>query len=205
MFAKLTGKVDSIDGNTLIVDVSGVGYLVSASAKTIAQLDAGSVASFYIETHVREDAIQLFGFANREERDAFRMLYNVQGVGGRHALAILSVLSPDQLTQSILAQDKTSLTVADGIGPKLAVRILTELKDKVAGIALAPTSITAKSADKKSKDPQQSLLQDAVSALVNLGYPRLDAYTAVANANSKLDGATLDMLIKQGLKELSVG
>lgn len=217
MFAKLSGIVDFVDTNTLIIDVNGVGYLVSASGKTLQNLPAkGQPTSLYIETHVREDQIQLFGFLNKSEQDWFRLLHSVQGVGGRVALALLSAMGPQQLTQAIAAGDKTALCQADGVGPKLAARLLTELKDKVGQIApiggMAASSSTPSSTkaaantnpEASAASAEETLFQDAVSALTNLGYGRMEAYTAVANANQSLgDAATLDGLIKQGLKELS--
>lgn len=132
MIGKLTGRVDSISGQQLIIDVQGVGYVVNVSGRTLRQVGAiGDMASVLVETHVREDAINLFGFADALERDWFRLLTTVQGVGAKVALAILSALTPDQLSQAIAAQDKAAITRADGVGPKLGLRLVTELKDKV--------------------------------------------------------------------------
>ncbi len=142
MIAKLTGLIDSTDGEGAVLDVGGVGYLVFCSARTLARLPArGMPASLLIETHVREDHIHLYGFADAGERDWFRLLTTVQGVGARLALAVLSVLGPDDLARAIAAADRASLARAPGVGPKLAGRIAAELKDKVGAVALGPAAI----------------------------------------------------------------
>jgi Holliday junction DNA helicase RuvA len=199
MIAKLTGVVDSKTTDAAVVDVAGVGYLVFGSARMLNRLPAaGGAISLFIETHVREDHIHLYGFIDAAEREWFRLLTTVQGVGGRVALAILGALSPGELTQAVAAQDKASLTRAPGVGPKLAGRITTELKDKVGGIALGP--VAAMAAATETSGP----VADAVSALVNLGYRRAEAFGAVAQAAQRLGAnAALDALIKAGLKELS--
>ena len=199
MIAKLTGVVDSKSADTAIVDVGGVGYQVFCSARSLNRLPAaGGAISLFIETHVREDHIHLYGFIDAAEREWFRLLTTVQGVGAKLALAILSVLSSGDLTQAILVQDKTSLTRASGVGPKLAARIVAELKDKVGGIALGPVAAVAGATEPTGP------VADAVSALINLGYRRADAFGAVAQASKRLGPkAALDVLIKAGLKELS--
>ncbi len=199
MIAKLTGVVDSKSADSAIVDVGGVGYQVFCSARSLDRLPAaGGAISLFIETHVREDHIHLYGFIDGAEREWFRLLTTVQGVGAKLALAILSVLSSGDLTQAILVQDKTRLTRASGVGPKLAARIVAELKDKVGGIALGPVAAVA--AATEASGP----LADAVSALINLGYRRTEAFGAVAQASKRLGpNAALDLLIKAGLKELS--
>jgi Holliday junction DNA helicase RuvA len=201
MIAKLTGIVDSLGADWVVIDVGGVGYHVTCAAPTLAVLAIGRTVSLAIETQMREDRIQLFGFADPAERDWFRLLQTVQGVGGRVALAILAVLPPAKLVQAIAAQDRAALNRADGVGPKLALRIATELKDKAGGIALgAAASVVGAPAAAASG----SLTNDAVSALVNLGYGRSEAFGAVANAARTLgDTAGLDSLIRAGLKELS--
>ncbi len=137
MIGKLTGVVDSISADAAIIDVNGVGYVVHASGKTLARLGArGTAASLLIDTHVREDAISLFGFAETVERDWFRALLNIQGVGAKVALSILSVLAPDELARAIAAQDKAAVARANGVGPKLAQRVVSEMKDKAGGINL---------------------------------------------------------------------
>jgi len=199
MIAKLTGVIDSKTTDTAIVDVGGVGYQAFCSARTLTRLPAaGGAISLFIETHVREDHIHLYGFIDAAEREWFRLLTTVQGVGAKLALAILGVLSSTDLTQAILVQDKTSLTRASGVGPKLAARIVAELKDKVGGIALGPVAAVA--AATEASGP----VADAVSALVNLGYRRTEAFGAVAQAAKRLGpSAALDALIRAGLKELS--
>ena len=208
MIGKLTGTLDSVQGDIAIIDVGGVGYVVHAAGRTLQRLGvSGAPVSLLIETQVREDAINLFGFLDHAERDWFRLLLTVQGVGSKVGLAILGVLSPDDLTTAIAAQDKTAVTRAPGVGPKLAARIVSELKDKVGGISLGTAALAkatngaGKTADSKAAS---SLLEDAVSALVNLGYRRVEAFTAVAKAQHAAESpVTLDQLIRVGLKELS--
>ena len=199
MIAKLTGVIDSKGSDTAIVDVGGVGYQVFCSTRSLNRLPAaGGAISLFIETHVREDHIHLYGFIDAAEREWFRLLTTVQGVGAKLALAILSVLSSGDLTQAILVQDKASLTRASGVGPKLAARIVAELKDKVGGIALGPVAPVAGGTEPTGP------VADAVSALINLGYRRTEAFGAVAQASKRLGpNAALDVLIKAGLKELS--
>jgi Holliday junction DNA helicase RuvA len=204
VIGKLTGVIDSLDEDGLLLDVSGVGYVVHASSKTIGRLGAaGSSASLLVETQMREDGITLYGFADHAERDWFRLLRNVQGVGGRVGLAILSTLTPDELATAIAAQDKASVARANGVGPKLAQRIVSELKDKAAGMALgAAANIAAFPAAKAGEGGD--LVNDAVSALVNLGYRRAEAYGAVSKALSSSAGKPgLNDLIVHGLRELS--
>jgi Holliday junction DNA helicase RuvA len=200
MIAMLAGVVDQVAADSLVLDVNGVGYLVYASARTLGRVPArGEPLRLLVETHVREDHIHLYGFADESERSWFRLLTTVQGVGARVALAILSVLAPDALTTAIMAQDKTALSRADGVGPKLAQRIANELKDKVGGIALGPAAVAAPGAPVEAG----GATADAVSALINLGYARSDAYGAVAEAARRLGPeARLDALIRAGLQEL---
>ncbi|MCB9989065.1 MAG: Holliday junction branch migration protein RuvA [Rhodospirillales bacterium] len=206
MIAKLSGILDSIAQNTLILDVNGVGYLVHASARTLAQAgQTGDPLSLLIETIVREDAFNLYGFRDAAEQEWFRLLTSVQGVGAKAALAILSVSPPDQLGFAITAGDKTVLTRADGVGPKLALRILTELKDKATKIDLSPTPAKGKVAAQPDAPANiANIDNDAVSALINLGYGRSDAYQAVLQAKQKAnDNDDLQTLIRLALKELS--
>ncbi len=215
MIAKLRGFIDGLGEDSCIVDVNGVGYLVFASSKTLAKLIPGAEASLLIETVVREDSITLFGFADAWEKEWFNTLTKVQGVGAKVCLAILSVLSPLQLAQAVSAQDKNSFTRANGVGPKLAARIVTELKDKIVTI---PTTEMAKDLDMnmtpqddanavadvlaaQQSDPDK--LEDAISALVNLGYQRLEAYKAVNQAALKAPDADMATLIKLALKEFA--
>lgn len=202
MIAKLTGILDSVGDDWAILDVGGVGYLVFCSSRTLAQLPGtGEAVSFVIETHIREDHIHLYGFLDHAERDWFKLLTTVQGVGAKVGLGIQSVLGPKELTDAILAQDKGMITRAPGVGPKLATRLLTELKDKVGGMAsVAPAMAGAVAAN----DTDRAAMEDAVSALVNLGYRRGDAFGAVTGAMRSIgDDAGVEDLIRVGLKELT--
>jgi Holliday junction DNA helicase RuvA len=196
MIAKLAGLLDSAASDSAVIDVGGVGYLVFCSARTLAQMPIkGAPVSLLIETHVREDHIHLYGFADTGERDWFRLLTTVQGVGARLALAILGVLGPDDLVRAIAASDKAGLARAPGVGPKLAGRIAAELKDKVGSITLGPAAASL---------PDQGAEADAVSALVNLGYRRAEAFEAVVAASRRLGGgAPVGALIRAGLQALS--
>ena len=198
MIALLTGRVASLDDGSCIIDVSGVGYLVHASTRTLAALpQAPATARILVETQVREDAITLFGFVDPAERDWFRLLLTVQGVGAKVALGVLSALSPRELVTAIAAGDRASLTRAPGVGPKLAVRLLSELREKAGampvgqGFALpivAPAGIEA----------------DALSALANLGYRRVEAYPVVTRVRERLgEAAGLDAVLRDSLKELA--
>ena len=202
MIAKLTGILDSVGDDWAILEVGGVGYLVFCSTRTLAQLPGtGEAVSFVIETHIREDHIHLYGFLDHAERDWFKLLTTVQGVGAKVGLGIQSVLGPKELTDAILAQDKGMITRAPGVGPKLATRLLTELKDKVGGMAsVAPAMAGAVAAN----DTDRAAMEDAVSALVNLGYRRGDAFGAVTGAMRSIgDDAGVEDLIRAGLKELT--
>ncbi|HEU0071530.1 MAG TPA: Holliday junction branch migration protein RuvA [Alphaproteobacteria bacterium] len=206
MIAKLTGILDSTREGQAVIDVGGVGYLVFASARTLGALPPkGQAVSLSIETHVREDHIHLYGFANDVEREWFKLLTTVQGVGAKVGLAILSVLSPNEIAQAIVAGDRTAVARADGVGPKLAQRVVTELKDKAGSIGLsqgAPAgAVFSKPAEGVASEDVE--LADAISALVNLGYKRVEAFGAVTNASRKIGkkAATAE-LIRAGLKEL---
>ncbi|MDE1147454.1 MAG: Holliday junction branch migration protein RuvA [Azospirillaceae bacterium] len=206
MIAKLKGLLDSTGLDWAIIDVAGVGYLVSASSRTLRRLGAvGEAVSVLTEMWVSEDKMQLFAFADVAERDWFRLLTTVQGVGARVALAVLSVLSPEQIAQALMAQDKTVLTQADGVGPKLATRMVSELKDKVPALALAPTAAGTPAGKTDAAVPAPGgAAADAVSALVNLGYKRLEAFAAVTTCAARLGpDASVSDLIRAGLKELS--
>lgn len=198
MIARLTGLVASLEESRCIVDVGGVGYLVHASTRTLAALPRPpDLAEVLIETQLREDAIMLYGFAEAAEREWFRLLTTVQGVGARVALGILSALSPRDLIAAIATGDKANLTRAPGVGPKLAARLLVELREKAGALPAAepvrlqphaPSGVTA----------------DAVSALVNLGYRRPEAQPIVARVVEKLGAAaSLDAIIRDSLKELA--
>jgi Holliday junction DNA helicase RuvA len=207
MIGKLTGKIDSSGDDWAMIDVGGVGYIVFCSGRTLSRLPfAGETASLLIETHVREDHIHLYGFIDQGERDWYRLLGTVQGVGAKMALSILSTLTPENLLQAIAAQDKTSLTRASGVGPKIAGRITAELKDKAGGIALGnlAAAATGGAASAAAAALAGGLSEDAISALVNLGYRRADAFGAVGKAVHQLGkDASVEALIRTGLKELA--
>jgi Holliday junction DNA helicase RuvA len=201
MIAKLAGVVDQVGSDAVVIDVNGVGYAAFCSTRTIARLPPpGSPARLLIETHVREDHIHLYGFVDAAEREWFRQLTTVQGVGARLALAILSAIAPEQLGLAIVAQDKPALARAEGVGPKLAARIVNELRDRIAaGAAPAPSVALA-----PAMEGDGGSAADAVSALVNLGYGRGEAFGAVAAAARQLgNGADAGALIRVGLQELS--
>jgi Holliday junction DNA helicase RuvA len=197
VIAKLRGLIDNIEDGKCIIDVSGVGYLVFASTRTLAALPLPpALANILVETQVREDAITLYGFATNAERDWFRLLTTVQGVGAKVALALLSALSPDQLIAAIATQDKAALTRSPGVGPKLAIRILSELRERAGampGGAALPASVAP-----------QGAAADALSALTNLGYRRAEAESALLRALAEHgESAALDVLIRAGLKGLA--
>ena len=202
MIAKLAGIIDQVGAEEVVIDVGGVGYLAFCSARTIGRLPPmGSTAQLLIETHVREDHIHLYGFADAAERDWFGRLTTVQGVGARLALAILSALAPEQLTLAIAAQDKVALTRAEGVGAKLAARIVNELHDK---IATATSAAISTAAIVPVTETDSRATADAVSALVNLGYGRAEAFGAIAAAARLLGGeAEPGALIRAGLHELA--
>jgi holliday junction DNA helicase RuvA len=204
MIGKLTGTVDSVGEDFVVLDVHGVGYLVHCSARTLQELPgAGKAVALAIETHVREDQIRLFGFLSAAEREWFRLLQTVQGVGAKVALAVLSTLRPADLATAIAMRDKAAITRAPGVGPKVAERIVTELKDKspaLAAVDPAVVRLTAAVEDKRAPAP----VTDAVSALVNLGYGEPQAMAAVAAAvRGAGDGADAARLIRLGLKEFA--
>lgn len=199
MIAKLTGRVDALDDGHCVIDVGGVGYLVHASTRTLAALPPGGTATLLTEMHVREDAITLYGFFDSAEREWFRLLTTVQGVGAKVALGVLSALSPRELVGAIQAGDRAALTRAPGVGPKLAVRLLTELREKAGAMPTGPgfSPVLPPPAAKGAA-------ADALSALVNLGYRRPEAQAAVARVIERLgEDAALDQLIREGLKELA--
>jgi Holliday junction DNA helicase RuvA len=197
MIAHLKGRLDATGVDYAVIDVGGVGYLVGASAKTLAGLGpVGEAAMLFTEMLVAEDFIRLVGFARADERDWFRLLTSVQGVGARVALAILSVLDPADLSRAVASGDKALVARANGVGPKLAQRIVMELKDKAGGAAFGAVGAPASAPG--------SHAADAVSALGNLGFRPLDAATAVRAAEDELGaGATLDALVRLALKKAS--
>ncbi len=203
MIGKLRGIVDNVGKDWVIVDVGGVGYEVHCPARTLSRLPKqGQPVTLTIETYVREDAIRLFGFMSDAERSWFRLLQNVQGVGTKVAMSVLSVLEPHELANAIALQDKAQIGRAPGVGPKVAQRIVSELRDKAPGL-LASGGIGAKLAEAPHPG-QLSPVSDAISALVNLGYSLSDASLAIASASKQCgDGAKTEDLIRQGLKELA--
>ncbi|HTH97191.1 MAG TPA: Holliday junction branch migration protein RuvA [Stellaceae bacterium] len=229
MIARLRGIVDDIGLDGMLIDVGGVGYLVQVSSRTRQALPIGEAASLLIETHMREDAVTLFGFLDADERDWFRILNTVQGVGGKVALNILSILPPAQLVLAIVAQDRAQLSRAEGVGPRLAARLATELKDKAALSRLTPSVLSPKASAADAEPvaaeerktgarrgagksaaaapiPSQkpARIEEAISALVNLGYRRAEAMVAVmAVARDADDDVALAELIRAGLKELA--
>jgi Holliday junction DNA helicase RuvA len=196
MIARLRGRLDSFDADHAVLDVNGVGYLVFASSRTLAGLGAiGEEIVLHTVMLVSDDDIRLIGFATGEERNWFRLLTSVQGVGTRMALAILSALTMDEIVRAISAGDSAMIARAQGVGPKLAQRVVNELKDKVGGIALGSES--SASAPKPG-----SLSADAASALLNLGFRPAEASAAVAKAEAELGpGATFDALVRSALKK----
>jgi Holliday junction DNA helicase RuvA len=202
VIAKLAGLIDQVESDAAVIDVNGVGYRAFCSTRTVSRLPPiGAPVRLLIETHVREDHIHLFGFADAAERDWFRLLTTVQGVGARLALSILSAVAPETLELAILAQDKQPLTRAEGVGPRLAARIVNELRDKIGGVAASASSAAA-----MPKEPLTSAgpTADAIAALENLGVARSEAFGAVAAAARRLGGeAAADVLIKAGLEELA--
>jgi holliday junction DNA helicase RuvA len=202
MIAKLAGILDAVGPEGAVIDVGGVGYLTFCSTRTLARLPSpGGVARLLIETHVREDHIHLYGFIDAAERDWFRLLTTVQGVGARLALAILSAVAPEALTLAIVAQDKAALARADGVGPRLAARIANELRDKVGRLALTPAAAgVSAGAPPAGVD---GAIADAVSALENLKIGRAEAYGAVTAAARRLGPeVAVEALIAAGLQEL---
>tara|TARA_B100001741_G_scaffold194349_1_gene160270 strand:- start:3137 stop:3766 length:630 start_codon:yes stop_codon:yes gene_type:complete len=206
MIAKLTGKITRANDESVIIDVNGVGYLVFCSAKTLEVVSKNEeVTSLLVETHVREDHIHLFGFFEEAEQNCFKILTTVQGVGAKVALGILSSWSPDKLANAISAGDKNLITKAPGVGPKLAARIITELKDKMGSVYESQiiTNYGQKSVNKKV---DEGVISDVISALENLGYQRGNAYAASLAAADRLgDSVSLQVLIREALSELSAG
>jgi Holliday junction DNA helicase RuvA len=204
MIGKLKGVIDSYGDDFIVLDVNGVGYLVHCSARTLQELPAaGEPAVLSIETHVREDQIRLFGFLTDVEREWFRLLQTVQGVGAKVALSVLSTLKPADLANAIALRDKAMVARTPGVGPKVAERIVTELKDKApAFAAVDPAVVRLSGAIEDKRAPQP--MADAVSALINLGYGQPQAAAAIAAAaRSAGEGADTARLIRLGLKELA--
>ncbi len=204
MIGKLKGVVDSYGDGFVVVDVHGVGYLVHCSARTLQALPRpGEAVTLAIETHVREDQIRLFGFQADVEREWFRLLQTVQGVGTRVALAVLGILRPADLATAIATRDRAAIARAPGVGPKVAERICTELKDKAPAYAAVDPALVKLSGDLEEQRAPQAV-RDAVSALVNLGYGQPQAAAAIAAAAGAAgEGADAARLIRLGLKELA--
>lgn len=199
MIGKLKGIIDSVNEDSVLLDVNGVCYVVFCSSKTATAIGLpGEAAQLSIETHVREDHIHLYGFATESEKRCFKMLTNVQGVGAKVGLAILSALTPDEVTTAIAAQDKTAITRANGVGPKLAERIVTELKSKVGTLAEIPALATK--SGKAAAPAKANAKNDAISALTNLGIARMDAFVAVNKVAN--DDMPLEQIITAALKEV---
>jgi len=204
MIGKLKGLIDSYGEDFVILDVGGVGYQVHCSARTLQHLPSpGEAAVLSIETYVREDQIKLFGFRTDQEREWFRLLQTVQGVGAKVALAVLGTLGPSDLANAIALRDKAAVARTPGVGPKVAERIVTELKDKAPAYAnVDPAVVHLAGALDEKRAPRP--IADAVSALINLGYGHPQAAAAIAAAaRSAGEGADTATLIRQGLKELA--
>lgn len=194
MIAHLKGRLAATGADHAVIDVNGVGYLVGASARTLDALGAiDNLVTIHTEMLVSEDSIRLMGFASAGERDWFKLLTSVQGVGAKVALAILSILSPDEVQTAVARADSAMIARANGVGPKLAQRIVNELKDKAGGVALGGAGVAA---------PAGGAAADAVSAMMNLGFKPAEASSAVAAANDELGaGATLDALVRLALRK----
>ncbi len=223
MIAKLKGIIDNIGEDCCIIDVNGVGYLVNMSSRSLARLKQGEYASLLIETVIKEDSITLFGFQNPWEKEWFNTLTKIQGVGGKVCLSILSALSPAQLSQAVAAQDKSSFLRASGVGPKLAARLVTELKDKIVTIPVeymgnsdidistqqdTQKEVTTKKTTKKvpledTENETYNNTEDVTSALTNLGYQKIDAYRVATEICLNNPKADLGTLIRLALKEFN--
>ena len=203
MIAQLSGRIAMLDVNSVVLDVNGVGYLVQMTGRTLARLGpVGGQVTLLTEMLVREDALTLFGFAEDDERQAFKLLQTVQGVGAKASLSILTALSPAELLQAIMAADKAMVSRADGIGPKLALRIVNELASKTGAIMSlgAPASLDSGAPATDAADNQ--IIQDALSALVNLGYARAEVFVAVQQAVVADKTADTSAIIGAALKQL---
>ena len=207
MIAKLRGIVDSIYEDCCVIDVNGVGYLVFASTKTLARLNKTKEVSLLIETVVREDNISLFGFYDAWEKEWFNTLTKVQGVGAKVCLSILSALTPSQLAQAVSAQDKSSFLRASGVGPKLAARLVTELKDKIVTVPVGDVTLgevlPTESVEVVVNNPINNNMEDVISALVNLGYQRMEAYKVVVKIYENNADKPISELIRLSLKEFA--
>lgn len=221
MIAKLKGTIDNIGEDCCIIDVNGVGYLVYMSSRSLSKLHIGEYANLLIETIIKEDSITLFGFQSPWEKEWFNTLTKIQGVGGKVCLSILSVLSPAQLSQAVSAQDKSSFLRASGVGPKLAARLVTELKDKIVTIPLeymssstletnlkeetdtSSPSTASSHPIKDENDATYQLTEDVTSALTNLGYQKIEAYKVATEVCLNNKDKDLGSLIRLALKEFN--
>lgn len=199
MIGKLTGKIDSVFADHVIIDVGGVGYLVHCPAAALSRLSAGINATLFIETKMSEEAIRLYGFLAAAERDWFRLLQTVQGVGARVALSVLSSLKISELERAVVLGDKAVVGRAQGVGPKLALRIVTELKDRVPSVLMR----AGEAEEGASSHAQRPVESDAIAALVNLGYSQMVAAEAVMRAGAALGDAPLDALIRESLRQMA--
>jgi holliday junction DNA helicase RuvA len=204
MIANLKGTIEETGLDSLVIDVNGVGYLVFCSAKTLSAVGTvGEFATVHTEMQVSENDQRLMGFASKEERDWFRLLTGVQGVGGKVALAILSALEPADIHRAVASGDKVPVTRANGVGPKLAERIVRELKDKVGGMAVPAGGLGLSSVGAGARVGAGNHAADALSALTNLGFRPADASVAVAGAVEELgEDASLDALVRLALKKV---
>jgi len=204
MIGLLRGQVVRRGDDHVILETHGVGYLVHCDARTLQQLAAGKdIVELSIETQVREDAITLFGFSAEADQRLFKLLQNIQGVGARSALSLISALTADELLRAVAAQDKAPLTRASGVGPKLAGRIVAELKDRIAGISSLPSAVAASRAG-SSDSTGADVTGDAIAALVQLGYGRSEVFGIVGALQARADGrATVESLIRDALRELA--
>ncbi|MGE0254960.1 MAG: Holliday junction branch migration protein RuvA [Alphaproteobacteria bacterium] len=205
MIARLAGQVVEVAVDGVVLDVAGVGYMVSCSRRTLGKLPAvGGTATLHTEMRQRDELPHLYGFADKRERESFRLLTTVQGVGARVALAVLSALSPDELANAILAGDKAQLSRADGVGPRLAARIAAELRERVAALGGGAALAAADGGGNGAAGAAGGASADAISALVNLGYGRAEAFAAVSRASRTLAAnAAVEALIPAALKELA--
>ncbi len=221
MIAKLKGIIDNIGEDCCIIDVNGVGYLVNMSSRSLSKLTQGEYAVLLIETVIKEDSFTLFGFQTAWEKEWFNTLTKIQGVGGKVCLNILSALSPAQLSQAVAAQDKSSFLRAAGVGPKLAARLVTELKGKIVTIPIEymsgtelnassdtadtnkPQDTSAQQASAEETDTAYTKTEDVTSALTNLGYAKIDAYKVAAEVCLNNPNADMGTLIRLALKEFN--
>jgi Holliday junction DNA helicase RuvA len=206
MIGKLKGTVIHIEATQIILDVNGVGYIIACPQSTIANLEYGEYADFYTEMHIKDETVILYGFDTIEQKQWFKLLTLVQGVGGKVALAILGLLPPAKLSLAISAADSNAFRQIPGIGPKLATRVVNELKDKVSSLMVANANLSSVKKGKSNAvvvDKNEAILADVVSALANLGFSRSDAMSAASQAILQTDEADFDALLKKSLSKLA--